>query len=324
VIDVAAAVRSAERRVRPHVLTTPVLPADGLSTSLGTEVLLKCENLQRTGSFKLRGAVSKVLTLTPEELAGGLVTASTGNHGAAVAHAGGIVGADVLVFAPDSADGAKLASIERQGARIRFAGSDSVEAETAARAWAAERGLTYVSPYNDPAVIAGQGSLAVELLAQVEGLATVYVAVGGGGLASGVAGFLKAVSPGTRVIGCSPEASAVMYHSIRAGRILELPSQPTLSDGTAGGVEPGAITFELLRELSDDWVIVSETEIRAAFLDLIEIEHQLVEGSAAMAYAACRKHLPPRSDGRTAVVLCGGNVGVDTLRVVLEGSGRAT
>ena len=148
--------------------------------------------------------------------------------------------------------------------------------------------MTFVSPYNDLAIIGGQGTLGLELLEQVDDLETVFVAVGGGGLASGVAGILKALSPSVRVIGCSPANSAVMYHSLRAGQILDMPSDPTLSDGTAGGVEPGAITFGLLEELLDDFVTVEEDEIRAAFLELIEIEHLLVEGSAAMAYAAAR------------------------------------
>ena len=143
------------------------------------------------------------------------------------------------------------------------------------------------------------------------------MAVGGGGLASGVAGIIKAERPRVRVIGCSPAASAVMYHSLRAGEILELPSDPTLSDGTAGGVEPGAITFDILDALLDDFVTVGEDDIRQAFLDLIEVEHLLVEGSAAMAYAAARAY-PGVVAGVSAVILCGGNVGVSKLRGILD------
>lgn len=315
-MDVAAAVRAAESRVRTHLTVTPLVPAAGLSADLGMDVALKCENLQPTGSFKIRGALSKVLAMGPEALARGIVAASTGNHGAAVAHAASLAGAEALVFVPAGANPGKLAAIERLGATLRVHGSDSVEAEAGARAFAAERGLTYISPYNDPEVIAGQGTLGLELLTEADQLGAVYIAVGGGGLAAGVAGIVKSVSPATRVIGCSPEASAVMYHSLRAGSVLDLPSAPTLSDGTAGGVEPDAITFDLLARLLDDFVIVSEEDIRAAFLDLIEVEHQLVEGSAAMAYAACRRHASPVI-GRTVVVLCGGNVGVSTLRDIL-------
>jgi threonine dehydratase len=315
-IDVVAEVHSAEQRVRPHVATTPVLPAAGLSEVLGSPVVLKCENLQHTGSFKARGAVSKVLSLDADELHRGIVTASTGNHGAAVAFAAGIVGARALVIVPEGANAAKLTAIERHGGRIEVHGHDSVDSELAARSLAGERGMTFISPYNDPVVIGGQGTLGLELLDQVEELGAVFVAVGGGGLASGVAAIVKARSPRTRVIGCSPAASAVMYHSLRAGRILQLPSEPTLSDGTAGGVEPGAITFDLLDALLDDFVTVEEADIREAFLDLIETEHLLVEGSAAMAYAAARA-TPLPDVGTSAVVLCGGNVGLDRLRSIL-------
>ena len=312
----AAEVRAAETRARPHLLTTPVVPAVGLTAEVGSPVVLKCENLQHTGSFKARGAVSKLLSLSPLELERGVITASTGNHGAAVAYAGAIVGVEPLVVVPEGANPSKLAAIERLGGRVEIHGSDSVESELAARRLAQERGLTFVSPYNDPAVVGGQGTLGLELLEQVADLETVVVAVGGGGLASGVAGMIKSVAPSTRVIGCSPAASAVMFHSLRAGHILDMPSQPTLSDGTAGGVEPGTITFDVLAARLDDFVTVEEDDIRQAFLDLIEIEHQLVEGSAAMAYAAARAHAPC-VDGTTVVILCGGNVGTEKLRGIL-------
>lgn len=315
-IDVVAEVRAAEARARPHLLTTPVVPSVGLAAELGSPVVLKCENLQHTGSFKARGAVSKVLSLTQAELDRGIVTASTGNHGAAVAYAGGIVGISPLVVVPEGANPSKLASIERLGGRIEVIGTDSVESELGARRLAEERGLTFVSPYNDPAIIGGQGTLGLELLEQVDDLSTVVVAVGGGGLASGVAGIIKALAPGTRVVGCSPANSAVMYHSLQAGRILDLASEPTLSDGTAGGVEPGAITLDILARVLDDFVTVEEGDIRRAFLDLVEVEHMLVEGSAAMAYAAARAHVRP-AEGTTVVILCGGNVGVEKLRGIL-------
>lgn len=319
--DVAAEVRAAEERARPYLLTTPVVPSIGLSAEVGSAVVLKCENLQHTGSFKARGAVSKVLALSSEELERGVIAASTGNHGAAVAYAGSIVGVAPTVVVPDDANPSKLAAIERLGGRIEVHGSDSVESELGARRAAGERGLTFVSPYNDAAIIGGQGTLGLELLDQVDDLSTVFVAVGGGGLSSGVAGIVKALSPGTRIIGCSPANSAVMYHSLRAG-ILDMPSDPTLSDGTAGGVEPGAVTFDLLGALLDDFVTVSEDDIHRAFIDLIEVEHLLVEGSAAMAYAAARAHATA-GDGTIAVILCGGNVGTERLRRVLADDGGA-
>lgn len=315
-IDVAAAVRAAEERVRPHLITTPAVPSVSLSSVVGSPVVLKCENLQHTGSFKVRGALSKVLALHRDERDRGIVTASTGNHGAGAAYAARIVGAKALVVVPAGANPSKLAAIERLGATIETIGHDSVDAEAGARKLAAESGRTFISPYNDLEIIGGQGTIGLELLEQVEDLDVVYVAVGGGGLASGMAGIIKALSPSTRIIGCSPTASAVMYHSLRAGEILDLPSEPTLSDGTAGGVEAGSITFDVLARLLDDFVTVAEDDIRRAFLELIELEHQLVEGSAAMAYAAARQHVT-KGQGTAAVILCGGNVGVDRLRTIL-------
>ena len=315
-LEVASEVRDADERARPYLLTTPVVPSVGLTTAFGLPVVLKCENLQHTGSFKARGAVSKVLALTPGELERGVVTASTGNHGAAVAYAGAIVGVAPTVVVPADANPSKLAAIERLGGRIEVHGTDSVESELGARQMARERGMTFISPYNDPAIIGGQGTLGLELLEQVGDLSTVFVAVGGGGLASGVAGIIKAVSPSVRIIGCSPVNSAVMYHSLKAGEILDMPSKPTLSDGTAGGVEPGAITLDILDGLLDGFVTVEEDDIRSAFLDLIEVEHLLVEGSAAMAYAAARANADT-TEGTTAVILCGGNVGVDKLHAIL-------
>ena len=152
-IDVAAEVRAAEQRSRPYLLTTPAVPSIGLTAAIGSEVVLKCENLQHTGSFKARGAVSKVLSLTPDELERGVITASTGNHGVAVAYAGSIVGVAPTVVVPDNANPSKLAAIERLGGRIEVHGTDSVESELGARRAAGERGLTFVSPYNDPAII---------------------------------------------------------------------------------------------------------------------------------------------------------------------------
>jgi threonine dehydratase len=312
----ADAVRAARARFGGYLAPTPVVRSTGLCDDADRPAWLKLENLQPTGSFKVRGALNKLRTLGRTELDRGIITASTGNHGAAVAWAAAIVGAEVRVVVPAGANPAKLAAIERLGARIETIGSDSVEAEHGARRLAVERGATFVSPYNDLDVIAGQGTLAAELHEQVGKLEAVYVAVGGGGLAAGVAGYLADVAPGTRIVGCSPAASAVMYHSLQAGRVLELPSEPTLSDGTAGGVERDAITFGILDRLLDDFVLVDEVAIRTALIELIDVEHLLVEGSAAMAYAAAREHARA-GGGAIAVIMCGGNVGSERLRAIL-------
>ena len=192
--------------------------------------------------------MNKLLSLSQEERERGVVTASTGNHGAAVAFGLRHVGAAGIVFVPENAAKSKMANIEMLGAEVRTFGHDSAKTEAYARQFAAQEGMIYISPYNDPQIIAGQGTIGVELVWQLETIDAVFVSVGGGGLISGVAGYLKSRLPQVQIIGCSPQNSQVIIQSVKAGEILDLPSLPTLSDGTAGGVEAGSITFPLCRQ----------------------------------------------------------------------------
>ncbi len=308
---------AARDRLRPYVRETPCDVSLALSARHAADVWLKCEHLQHTGSFKARGAAHKLLCLTTEERTAGVVTASSGNHGAGTAWAGCALGVPMLVFVPHGASPTKVDMIRRYGADVQMHGTDGLDTELFARQFGVEHGKTYVSPYNDLEVIAGQGTVGLEMAEQMGHVDTVIVAVGGGGLVSGVAAYLKAQMPNVTVIAALPERSPVMALSVRAGRIVECASEPTLSDGTAGGIEPHAITFELCRELVDDWVLVSEGEIAGAMRDFIAEHHQLVEGAAAVALAALVRCAHALRGKRIAVVLCGGNVSLDTLRQVL-------
>jgi len=319
-MDVLEEIRRAEERIRPHIRETFLEYSPILSELGGAKVYCKLENLQHTGSFKARGAMNKVLSLTPEQRASGVVTASTGNHGAAVAYSLGKLELSGLVYVPEIADPGKVQAIQRLGAEVRHHGQDCAEAEVHAREYAAQAGMTYVSPYNDPQVVGGQGTIAVELARQLEYIDAVYVSLGGGGMISGIASYLKSVQPGVKIIGCSPEHSQVMIQSVRAGRILDLPSLPTLSDGTAGGIEPGAITFDLCREWVDDYVIVSEEEIASNLRLFIGTHHMLIEGAAAVAVAAYQKTSECLVGRNVVVVICGANIGLQTLRNVLSDS----
>ena len=314
---VADLVREAETRIREHVRETPLEPSPLFGRLGGAEVFFKCENLQYTGSFKIRGAMNKLLTLRPETLADGVVAASTGNHGAAVAYGSSRLGIEAEIFVPETTSSSKVDAIRLAGARVVFHGRDGVEAEMYARRYANRNARSYISPYNDPQVIAGQGTLGVEILGQLPEVDAVFVALGGGGLISGVAAYLKWRRPEVTVIGCSPRNSAVMIESLRAGRILELPSKPTLSDGTAGGVEAGAITFDLCRELVDDFETVSEEEIEEALRLFIGSHHQLIEGAAGVAIAAYLKRRESLVGRRTVIVLCGANISLEDLGRVL-------
>ena len=306
-------------KLREHLPLTPFVRFDAFSDELGADVLVKCEHLQRTGSFKARGAMSKILTLTDEQRQAGVVTASTGNHGLGVGNALATLGGHGIVYLPENASQSKVAALRRLGLELRAEGNDSGVLEPKARAYAAEHDLTYVPPYNDPDIIAGQGTVAVEILEQLGGapLDAVVVAVGGGGLISGVASVLKKHLPGIRVYGASPVRDDAMAASVRAGRIVQVDAKETLSDGTAGSVEPGSITFDLCRELVDDWVLVSEDAISAALRLVIDTEHQLIEGSAAMAFAAVRDRRTELEGKRVAVVSCGGNISSKTLVAAL-------
>lgn len=320
--DPTQMVTEALERIRPYIRETILEPSIYYSQRSGADIYFKCENLQHTGSFKSRGALNKVLTLSADELSRGVVTASTGNHGSACAFAMQKVGASGIVFVPESAIDTKLAAIRRQGAEIRVFGTDSAETEAHARSFAAARGMTYVSPYNDPFVVAGQGTIAVELLRQLPPIEAVFVSVGGGGLIGGIASYLKTVRPGIRVVGCSPENSQVMAKSVRAGTILDLPSLPTLSDGTAGGVEADSITFPLCRDFVDEYISVSEDEIAGSMREFMDAQHMLIEGSAAVPIASLLKVADQFKDSTIAIVLCGANVSLETLREILVDSSQ--
>lgn len=310
-------VNEAVERIRPYVRQTILDPSTYYSRRTGADVYFKCENLQHTGSFKVRGALNKILSLSAAERAQGIVTASTGNHGAACAFAMQQVGAGGIVFVPETAVQTKLAAIRRLGAEIRTFGTNSAETEKHARAFAAARDMTYVSPYNDPFIIGGQGTIAVELLQQLPDLDAVFVAVGGGRLIGGVASYLKSVKPEIQIIGCSPVNSQVMAQSVAAGELLDLPSLPTLSDGTAGGVEAGSITFPLCRNFVDQYISVTEAKIATSLRDFMDAQHMLIEGSAAVSIAAFLKVADQLKRLRIAIVLCGANISMDTLQQVL-------
>lgn len=307
-------------RLREHLPPTPFVRYGAFSDELGAEALVKSEHLQRTGSFKARGSMAKILTLTDEQRQAGVVTASTGNHGLGVGNALATLGGHGIVYLPENASPSKVAALRRLGLELRAEGNDSGVLEPKARAYAAEHDLTYVPPYNDPDIIAGQGTVAVEILEQLGGepLDAVVVAVGGGGLISGVASVLKKHLPGITVYGASPVRDDAMAASVRAGEIVVVDAQATLSDGTAGSVEPGSITFDLCRELVDDWVLVSEDAISAALRMVIDTEHQLIEGSAAMAFAAARARRTELEGKRVAIVSCGGNISSSTLAAALS------
>jgi threonine dehydratase len=305
--EVLPLIDEAANRVYSLVRETPLvpLPRDPRRPQ-AAGAYAKLEQLQITGSFKVRGATNKLMSLSPRQAAAGVITSSTGNHGLGVAAAAKFLGLDAEVFLSAQVTQSKRDKILAQGARIRIVGDAPLAAELAARKAAAETARSYISPYNDPYVVAGQGTIAVELLRQLPDMDAIFIATGGGGLMSGIGAWLHARAPRADVIGCWPENSAVLYASLQAGRIIDAPESPTLSESTAGGVEEGSITFDLCRKAMHHGVLVTEEEI----LDAMRWGHAqgwAMEGASGVALAAYFKEAERYADRKSVVLICGGN-----------------
>lgn len=307
----------AANRIASYIRETPLDYSPYFSELTGANVYLKLENLQHTGSFKLRGAFNKLLSLSEEDREAGGVAASSGNHGAAIAHAMNKLGVAGTIFVPEQTSPTKVEAIKRAGGDVRFFGTDGLDTELHAREFAEENGMVYLSPYNDPDVIAGQGTCGVEIAQQLADVDAIFIAVGGGGLISGVGSFLKSVNPSLDVVACQPAASAVMTESVKAGKIVDLPSDPTLSDGTAGGIEADAITFDICRGIADEYVVVSEDQIAEAMRGFIDSHHMLAEGAAGVAIAGLLASGDKYKDQNVVVIVCGGNISRETLKKVI-------
>lgn len=307
----------ARQRIAGIAYPTPLEHSRPLSAYTGAEVYLKLECAQVTGSFKVRGAASALLG------DGGrwpVVACSAGNHALGVAHAAAHLGIQATLVLPKDASPAKLAALRRYPAQIILAGAGYDEAEATAMRLAREESMRFISPYSHPDVIAGQGTLGLEILEQLPGAEVLLVSVGGGGLISGIAIWAKAMNPAIRIVGVQAEASAAMLAALAAGKLVETPIMPTLADSLAGNLDPGSITFALVQQLVDIVIAVSEAQIAAAMRYLL-YEHQLVvEGSAAVVVAALLNGLVAGLAGRKVVaLLCGRNVAAETVLAIAGG-----
>lgn len=314
--ETAARTRQAAERMADLIVRTPLQRSASFSDDLGAEVFFKLENIQKTGSFKLRGATNRLLTLSDEQRSLGCVAASSGNHGAAVARAMQQLGVTGVIFVPEQTSSAKVEKIKRYGGDVRFFGTDGLDTEQHAREYAESHGMFYLSPYNDEEVIAGQGTCGLEIVSEMPDVDAVFIAVGGGGLIGGAASVLKAHNPDIEIYGCQPLASPVMTRSIEAGEILDLPSEPTLSDGTAGGIEAGAVTFPLNQAVVDDWVVVDEQQIIEAMQAFMSGEEDVIEGAAGVAVAGLLARGDAVKGQKVVVVICGGNISAEMLMSV--------
>jgi threonine dehydratase len=324
-LPTALDVLRARRRIGDAVSRTPLLASLPLAQYAGAaEVRLKLENLQPGGSFKVRGAESAVAAIAAEGAGKPLVTASSGNHGIGMARAAARHGLPVTILVGGSVSPAKLEKLrelETDRCTVEIFGRDSDDAEREALRRHELGAAVYVSPYNDPVVIAGQGTVGVEILEEWPDVDTILVPIGGGGLIAGIGLWAKAVSPAVRMVGVQPEASAAMHAYLDQGRWRTIPSAPTLADGVAGNIERGSITLRLARRLVDEVVLIGEEPIAAAMRWAASALHQRIEGAAALGIAALQQgRLGALTGRRVAVVLSGGNVDDAVFERVVSGS----
>lgn len=314
-------IQKARKDIGALVKQTPLVRSDFLSRLSGASVFLKLENLQVTKSFKPRGAVNKLLHLTAEEEDRGIITASAGNHGQAVAYAAQKLGLPAKVVVPKTTPRVKVEGIRRFGAELVLSGESYDEAEKVAKSMARRDGCAYVSPYDDELIISGHGTVGLEIFEALPQVDVVVVPVGGGGLISGVSIAVKSLKPEVEIVGVQSEASPVMYESLRTGRIVEVTKAKTVAEGLSGGIEKGALTFEIARHCIDRMLLVKESTIRRAVYLLWVHDKQVVEGSGAATIA------PILADsalfkGKTVVCLItGGNIDDGLFREILASEG---
>lgn len=310
-------VLAAHRVINPYIWHTPLLHSAALSGLSSRDVYLKLECWQRTGSFKVRGAVNRLATLSPQEREQGIVTASAGNHGLGVAFASQVLHLpSATIFVPENAPGAKVERFQAYDCQVRRAGADYDAAHALAEAHAHKQNALYLSAYDDPAVIAGQGTVGLEVMTDLPAADLLLVPVGGGGLIAGLAIVARAINPRVRIVGLQPEASPSAYLSLRDGRPYETyPAGPTICDGLAGGF--GRVPFAVASGLIDEILVVPEADIRRAVAWLLRREQLLVEGSGAIAIAPLLSGQLDTADQSVVSILTGRNLDASLLQQIL-------
>ncbi len=317
-------VYAAAQALRGVARRTPLVESTALTAVSGGPAHLKLENLQATGAFKMRGATNALAALDDRARARGVVAVSTGNHGRAVATAARRLGVNATVCVSDRVPAGKIAALRATGCELVIAGASQDDAEVQARKLVEERGLTLIHPFDDPTVIAGQGTIGLEILEELAGVRRVVVPLSGGGLIAGVALAVKSADPAIRVVGVSMERGAAMARSLRAGRPVPTPEEPTLADSLQGGIgDANRYTLEMVAEFVDDVVLVGEEAIARAMRFAFVQERQVLEGGGAVGIAALLEGALPRMAGPTAVVCSGGNIDPERFLDVIGSVGSA-
>lgn len=306
--------------VHRYLPPTPLLQPAALSERLGFEVYLKCENFQPIGAFKVRGGIYLMSRLSPEERARGVVTASTGNHGQSIAYAARLFGVRAIIYAPEDANPLKLAAMRRLGAEVVLTGRDFDEARLACEERAARDGFRYIHSANEPDLIAGVGTYALELIEAVPDLDAVIVPVGAGSGVCGTGIVMKTVNPRIEVIGVQAAGMPVVYESWRQGRLLELDGGSTFAEGLATRVA-FELPLRIIRERVDELMLVSDEEMCAAIVELMETAHLVAEGAGAAALAAAHRLRERLAGKKVALIVSGGNITLETLRWAMATAG---
>jgi len=316
-LDVPQLVLDAVERCQDHLSPTPLEYSMYLSQQIQGEAWLKLDSMQRTASFKFRGAVNKILSLTEAELDQGVVSASTGNFGLAVAEAMKIRGRQATIYVAVDLEPSRLALLRSHGLALVVHGTGAWDAEKEARRVAKADGKIYVSPYNDPIVVGGQGTCGYEISKQLPDLDAAFFACGAGGLLTGSAGWLKFHDPEVEAFGVSPENSPVMYESMRTNKMVEMETFPTLADTCAGGVDLDTITLELCRRHVDEILLLTEPEIEDCVRLLFEQHRLVVEGSGALAVGGLLKHKERLKGKKVVAVVCGRNIDLEVFKRII-------
>jgi threonine dehydratase len=304
----------AHQRIKPYIFHTPLLPSPYLSQKCGVPILLKCENLQPTGSFKIRGAANRLLTLTPEEKAHGVITVSSGNHGKAVAHIAAKLGIPATIFLSIHTPENKVDTIRKTGAKTIVTGNSYDEAEIASIEYERAHNLFHIPSFDDLKVIAGQGTMALEILEDAPDTRHILCPLSGGGMAAGISIVAKNHTPMVETWGVSMDRAPMMVLSLQAGHVVSIPEEPTLADGLKGGLgNPNYFSFNLCQKLLDETALVSEEEIGQAIVFLLTEHHLIVEGSGAVCVAALLAG-KIRLKGPTAVIISGSNIDLPVLQ----------
>ncbi len=316
---------TAKNRIRPIAQKTPLIPSPSLSELIASSVHLKYEGLQPTGSFKIRGAANKLLSLTDEEKSRGVIAFSTGNHGRAVAAVARQLGIRAVICLSKRVPQYRVDAMRQLGAEVAVHGASQDEAYEHALGLQREQSLTMIKPFDDPFVIAGQGTIGLELLDDLPGIDTAIVPVSGGGLIAGIAFALKSADPSIRVIGVSMECAPAMYHCLKAGRPVEIEEKDSLADALLGGIGlDNEHTFAMTQQYVDDLVLVSEDEIARAMFYALDRHHLVVEGSGAVGISALLSGKVPNAGKNVALVISGSNVDVSLLtKIAVEQNSKS-